>query len=332
MLHKGKNFNEIMENAKKISGKWGVAISGGADSLGLFFAIRDFLFEMNWNVELNLLIVNHNLRTESAKEVEFVEDLANNYNYKLYKVEWNHGGFFEKNLYDNARKARYKLIIDECKANEIGVFFTAHHFDDQIETFKMRIARGAGVSGLSCINSHLICDGVSIFRPFLEVKRKDIKSYLSKNNIIWIEDRANYNINYERARMRRVEGVSGCIGENSLGNLSLVVKKMFLANDALNFYTDLEFARVVSVNYTDMVKIIVVNRSGFFEIPVKIATRILKKILIMHFFVEPRRVIFCELINIYEKMKNNLFIESGYLQFSNFMIQCNKDCFLFKKQ
>ena len=324
MLHENKHFIEVMRRALEISDRWGVAISGGADSLGLFFAINDFLSKINQKVKLYLLIVNHNLRTESLKEIEFIENVASFYNYKLCKLYWKHDSLFENNLYDSARKARYELLINSCKENNIEVLFTAHHFDDQVETFEMRVKKGAGVSGLSCINSYLKYKDINILRPFLEVKRHDIKCYLSKKNCLLIEDRANYNENYERARMRKVQKNQEFSDDSVLGgNINLIVKKMSLASEALDFYTEIEFNRIVLADEINLC--ISVNAENFFQIPRKIAIKILKKILIIYFFFKEKRVLF-------QEMRRYLFVENHTLQFSNLAIECSKNCFLFRKQ
>jgi tRNA(Ile)-lysidine synthase len=337
MLHKNKHFIEAMIKALEISKIWGIAISGGADSLGLFVAINDFLLKTSQKVTLNLLIVDHNLRTESIREIEFIENLANFYHYKLLKLSWKHNNSFKNNLYDAARKARYEMLIHSCRDNNIKVLFTAHHFDDQVETFKMRLKKGSGVSGLTCINSHLKYQNINIMRPFLKIKHHDIKCYLSKKNFLWVEDRANYNQQCARAKMRKFQKDTEFSEDRSsndnvlLGeNINLIVSKMSLASEALDFYTEIEFNRIVCIDQINLC--ISVNAESFFQIPKKISIKILKKILITCFFFKEKRVLFQELLNLHENMRKNLFAENYTLQFSNLEIECGKNCFLFKKQ
>ena len=325
MLHKNKNFNEIMKKALEISDRWVIAISGGADSLGLFFVIMDFLSEIHQKVELYLLTVNHNLRAEVVKEIEYINEIACFYGVKFDKLEWNHNNIFDGNIYNDGRKARYNLMTQRC--NEIGskVLFTAHHLDDQIETFEMRVARGAGVSGLSCIKQHVRYKNINILRPFLEIKRKDIKNYLSKKNILWIEERTNYNSDYERAKIRRNQ-LNQRFDENYGVNVNLISKKMYLANEALDFYLNIEFNSIVFFDKNA----ISIDKSRFFEIPIEIAVRILKKIMIENFLIEERRIYFENILILYESMKKKLFEENTTLRFSNFVVECMKDCFYFR--
>ena len=76
-------------------------------------------------------------------------------------------GIERKNVQNHARNIRYNLLIDYCKKKKIQYILTAHHSEDQIETFFIRLSRGSGVQGLSAMNSISSLDSkTKVFRPF----------------------------------------------------------------------------------------------------------------------------------------------------------------------
>ena len=81
---------------------------------------------------------------------------------------------------------------------------TAHHLDDQVETILFRIFRGTGIKGIKGINQFSTIDGVNFFRPFLDIKKHDLKEYALKNNIPWVEDDSNEESNFSRNKIRNL--------------------------------------------------------------------------------------------------------------------------------
>ncbi len=140
-----------------------VAVSGGVDSVAL----------LHWLAELGLDItvvhVNHGLRPAAGTE---------------------------------ARTARYRLITDFCKENDIGHLVVAHQADDQIETFLMNLARGSGVTGLAGMRAVSFRDGICILRPLLQVSRADLQKYCDDNKIKYFHDEMNDDMKYARVRVR----------------------------------------------------------------------------------------------------------------------------------
>lgn len=323
MLIKNSHFLNSINRAIEIGNNWAIAISGGADSLCLFLIIREFL-ESNLsyhNINLFLITINHDLRPETINEIEFLQGIAKFYNIPLEVLKWEHGEQINGNLYSEARNNRYKIISNYCKEKKINLVFTAHHLDDQIETFKMRLKSGMGIEGLASIQPEIIKDNLVILRPFLEITKSAIKEYLSFHNQLWIEDRTNYNTKYTRARIRN-ESFNKLFSKN----ISLVTKKMLFADSALEFYTKKEFDRMVEINEDE----IFLKANDFLELQPEIAIRILK--LIFKNNVGARRILFNDLIFCRNSMIN-LFSSTSYtLQFSNFNIVYKEDCFVFIKQ
>ncbi len=94
--------------------------------------------------------------------------------------------------------ARYRLIADYMRANDITLLLTGHTRDDQAETLLMRLARGSGLDGLAGMAPRLsfsdlgIGDPASaepeIVRPLLEVPKARLRRTLEERGMAWIED------------------------------------------------------------------------------------------------------------------------------------------------
>ena len=103
--------------------------------------------EIKITAKIKYFIVDHKLRKESSKEALFVKKLL-----KQNKIQANiltHKGKKPlSNVQSQAREIRYNLISKECVKNKLRYLLTAHHEDDQVENFFIRLTRGSGLLGL----------------------------------------------------------------------------------------------------------------------------------------------------------------------------------------
>ena len=91
-----------------------------------------------------------------------------------------HGKKPHSNIQSLARKKRYELLILKCKKLKINNILLAHHKDDLMENFFMRILRGSGLKGLISFSKKSKIDNINILRPLLELNKKDLQ-FVSKN-------------------------------------------------------------------------------------------------------------------------------------------------------
>ena len=103
------------------------------------------------------------------------------------------------------RDMRYKELFNFCNKKNVKVLITAHHFNDQIETFFIRLSRGSGIQGLSSIQMINKTDKkVKLFRPLLEVKKKELE-YISKKIFKkYFNDPSNCNKKFLRTQIREL--------------------------------------------------------------------------------------------------------------------------------
>ncbi|MGI5845809.1 MAG: tRNA lysidine(34) synthetase TilS [Alphaproteobacteria bacterium] len=214
-----------------------LAVSGGADSMVL----------MHWyaisKLPAVILHVNHNLRPESNIEAEYVKNEAEKLGLKCEILNWD-GKKITSGIEAAARTARYKLMINWCKKNNISTLMTAHQADDQIETFLMNLKRGSGVYGLGGIRAEIEHDGVIITRPLLNIFRADLENWCDLNNIKYFKDSMNDDEKFTRVKIRKNRYVL----KSSLGiddeRILLAIENLSRARDALEKIINQQLANV----------------------------------------------------------------------------------------
>lgn len=180
-----------------------LAVSGGPDSMALLLTATRFCQLSGWNGDIQVLTVNHNLRPEAVREAEFVCQSARALGIKaeLLNVTIDEAN---SNTQMKARDARYKAMSDFlCATAFQGVLLTAHHLDDQAETFFLRLGRGSGVNGLSSMRPFSTIDhGICVARPFLNVRKDRLMATVEAAGQEFILDPSNKNTRFDRIKIR----------------------------------------------------------------------------------------------------------------------------------
>ncbi|MES2215407.1 MAG: tRNA lysidine(34) synthetase TilS [Pseudomonadota bacterium] len=177
-----------------------VAVSGGADSVALLLLLK----EAPWNTQITAITVNHNLRYEAAEEADYVKSICEERQIDHHTLAWEHEDI-SSNIQGAARDARYQLMTSWCKENNISYLLTAHHADDQIENFFIRLGKASGIFGLSSGKMNVIND-IMIIRPLLGplfgIYKEELKSHLLAQKVEWREDPSNNDAKYLRSQIR----------------------------------------------------------------------------------------------------------------------------------
>ena len=190
------NIKKIIKNYNISFSKVAVAVSGGCDSLSLVIVMHRLGYDVL------AILVNHNLREEAKMEIETTAKTLEKIGIKYVITEWE--GKVVKNLEAEARKARYDILFNVCKKNNINVLLIGHHLNDQVETFLLNLSRGSGIDGLSAMPEVNTIDGICIVRLMLNICKKDCKDYLIGQNISWCEDGSNNDTKYKRNKIRNM--------------------------------------------------------------------------------------------------------------------------------
>jgi tRNA(Ile)-lysidine synthase len=230
-----------------------VAVSGGADSLALTLLCHDYATSLGGKIIA--LTIDHALRVDSAKEAAEVNKLLLAHNIEHHILNWDHAAKPESNIQSKARQARYDLLTNYCKQQNILHLLVAHHRDDQAETFLMRLERGSGVEGLSSIRLVSSYNKVRILRPLLSIEALVLKQYLQHRNIVWIEDPSNLNKQFTRIKIREYLNNNDKLITSRLCD---TVTSMQRANNSISKST-----------YDLMVRAVKISPLGFGEISIK---------------------------------------------------------------
>ena len=190
MLNKLERF--LREEEMVCSGDTVIAaVSGGADSVALLFAL--YLLKDKLEISLEAAHFNHNLRgEESFRDEAFVRTLCDRYDIPLH-VGSGKVAAGEKGLEAAARDARYAFLHTLT-----GKIATAHTADDNAETVLMHLVRGTGLKGLGGITP---IHG-NVIRPMLTCTRSDVEAFLEEWCLRHIEDSSNQSDAFLRNRLR----------------------------------------------------------------------------------------------------------------------------------
>lgn len=173
-----------------------VGVSGGADSV----ALLDVLYKLNYSCVV--AHCNFHLRgDESMRDEYFVESLVEKYKLPYEKIDfdtiqWAHKKSISIEM--AARELRYTWFAQLSEKYHTDYIAVAHHSDDNIETVLLNLTRGTGILGLTGIAPK----NGRVVRPFLDISRKDILTYLSENGLSHVDDSSNADSHYRRNKIR----------------------------------------------------------------------------------------------------------------------------------
>ena len=153
-----------------------------------------------------VLTVDHDLRRNSADDAKLVLNAAKKFGLEAHVLKWT-GAKPKSDIEAAAREARYRLMGEWCRAHAISWLYLAHTLEDQAETFLLRLARGSGLDGLSAMQAIApfplpgFAD-LKLVRPLLGITRADLRAFLKKQKLVWIEDPMNDDPRFARVRIR----------------------------------------------------------------------------------------------------------------------------------
>lgn len=171
-----------------------LAVSGGADSMVLLTLFQHLA------LRFEVAHVNYKLRgNDSDADQQLVQEFCKNHQIKchLYEVS-EKDGQPQKSIQNWARNLRYDFFRKIQQKEKIDFVVTAHHLNDQLETFLINLSRGTGIKGLIGIPA----DENQMLRPLLSFSKAEIYAFAAVNNIHFREDLSNYKNDYLRNRIR----------------------------------------------------------------------------------------------------------------------------------
>ena len=197
-MHNNQNFTLPILNIAK-NNTIIIGFSGGPDSLYLLLCLKKM--EQSHNLKLIAAHIDHEWRKESATELLWCKQLcaslniefASNCASKIITNKSKNGSL--EQLGRNIRRAFFEEVSNKYCNSLIAL---AHHKDDQIETFFIKLARGASLQGLSGIKEK----EKNYIHPILHISKQEILQYLNDNKIEYIQDPTNNDCKFLRNKIR----------------------------------------------------------------------------------------------------------------------------------
>jgi tRNA(Ile)-lysidine synthase len=180
--------------------------------------------------------VVHGLRPQSREEAVVVKRLAEQFGIPHRTVRWS-GIKPTTGLQENARAARYRLLVQAAVRFGADRILTAHTRDDQAETVLMRMSRGSGLNGLGGMARTArvpgaLQDDLRLLRPLLEIPKTRLVATLRSAGIAYADDPSNHDPRFSRARMRRLMPALAAEGLDA-ARLSQLARRLRRAEVAL---------------------------------------------------------------------------------------------------
>jgi len=208
-----------------------LACSGGPDSVFLAYYLSYRAKIVGFSVILAYF--DHEWRKESKDEIVFCRNLAMTLGFEF--VTSSASILQEKIIYsgskeEHARDLRYAFFYDTQQQKDAQYIVLAHHLDDQIETFFIRLLRGSslsGICGMQVRNNQLL-------RPLLGISKQEIIDWLTENNISWCHDQTNDNTVFLRNNIRNavIPALKSC-DDRFVKNTEKLMRRLQSTNDYL---------------------------------------------------------------------------------------------------
>jgi tRNA(Ile)-lysidine synthase len=178
---------------------WYVGFSGGLDSTVLLHLLQRWCSNHPGAPSLAAVHVNHGLHSSADDWAVHCEWLCRMLQvpFQRFDIEVEPGGH---GLEAAARSGRYQVFGEVVGEGE--VLFLAHHLDDQVETFFLRLLRGAGVQGLAGMPEQRGLGQGRLVRPLLATPRSQLEAYAHQHGLDAVEDPSNQDTDLDRNFLR----------------------------------------------------------------------------------------------------------------------------------
>jgi len=217
-----------------------LAVSGGVDSMVLadLFQLSGFNFQVAH--------INYHLRNEDSNlDQKLVSDFCDQHKIPFHLYEVSEEDNQPQNSIQNwARELRYRFFREIQQKENLDFLVTAHHLNDQLETFIINLSKASGIRGLGGIPKN----ENGIIRPFLDFSKAEIYDFAKENQIEFREDKSNQKTDYLRNKIRNnIVPELEKINDNFLQNFSKSISYINQAKDFINQLVD-EKIEILKIN------------------------------------------------------------------------------------
>ncbi len=184
-----------------------LAFSGGLDSTVLLDILAILchphyksILKKKTFTYFRVIHINHGINNSSSFWELHCKKQCKLYGLSFHSIKINFLNKPFSNLEELARNHRYQLLFNSLLYKE--VLLTAHHLDDQVETFFLALKKGSGPRGLSSMKIVNTFNNKFILRPLLGINRVQLEQYATKKKLSWINDITNQDNRFDRNYLR----------------------------------------------------------------------------------------------------------------------------------
>ena len=189
------SFSNCFKNLDKKPFDISVALSGGVDSIVLLHALSQIQKQLK--LKLSAIHIHHDLSPNADDWLTFCYKECKKLNIPIKSKKINIKQDLSMGIEAAARKSRYQVLEIYRK----GILALGHHQNDQAETLMLQLFRGSGLNGLAAMPT--FDRERFIWRPLLRINREIIEDYAKENDLVFIEDESNNNLQFERNFLRK---------------------------------------------------------------------------------------------------------------------------------
>ncbi len=174
-----------------------VAYSGGVDST----ALLHLTIQLKSNINIHAIHIHHGLSKNADHWLNVcqIEAAQLNIQFTAHRLT---PPTKRNNIEHWARTERYAFFESVMQQTPNSLLLTAHHIEDQAETFLLQALRGNGVKGLAAIAKEKTFANGFLLRPFLDLNKTELITYCQNHNLTWIEDESNQSTDFRRNALR----------------------------------------------------------------------------------------------------------------------------------
>lgn len=235
-----ERFRADLDELIEPSGRIGLAVSGGPDSLALLLLAAA---ARPGNVQA--ATVDHGLRPGSREEAQAVAGICERLGvpHAVLAIDWDLPP--ASAIQEQARTVRYGALAEWMAELGLSALLTAHHLDDQAETLMMRLNRGSGVRGLGAMRPSGPLPGypeLLLLRPLLSWRRAELEKICTDAKLSPAIDPSNADERYERVRVRRALADQDWLDPEALARSA---RNIAAADEALDWAAKREWSEFV---------------------------------------------------------------------------------------
>ena len=172
------------------------------------------------DIKFSVVHVNHNINKDSEKWAKFCESICEKLNIPIIVQNTTVNNKKKIGIEAAAREQRY-IFFSKLRCD---VIVLAHHLNDNVENFFIRLLRGSGIDGLSSMDQETKINKVLYLRPLINVDKQLIVSYAQYNKLRWIEDPSNNDEKIVRNKIRKsIFPILKTINSGFISNISRTI-------------------------------------------------------------------------------------------------------------